>query len=261
MHAEMLRFFDRYLKGIKNGIDDEQLYTYFSVGEEAWKNSNVWPPKDEYPQKFYFSADNNTVMVPSKIKSGTVNYTIDYTSTSGLTSGWNSLVPTYMHGPTNYPDRRKEDEKLLSFTTDKLPGRIDIAGSPVISMNFSADANDATVFCYLEDVGPDSSVTYVTEGMFRPLQRKPDSETYKTPYPNHSFKKADSVAYKSGETVQLIFDLLPIAYQFKKDHRIRVSIAGTDAGHFNLPQDKPAHFQISSSAASPSLIELPVVPE
>jgi hypothetical protein len=261
VHAEMLRFFDRYLKGIKNGIDDEQLYTYFSVGEEAWKNSNVWPPKDEYPQKFYFSADNNTVMVPSKIKSGTVNYTIDYTSTSGLTSGWNSLVPTYMHGPTNYPDRRKEDEKLLSFTTDKLPGRIDIAGSPVISMNFSADANDATVFCYLEDVGPDSSVTYVTEGMFRPLQRKPDSETYKTPYPNHSFKKADSVAYKSGETVQLIFDLLPIAYQFKKDHRIRVSIAGTDAGHFNLPQDKPAHFQISSSAASPSLIELPVVPE
>jgi len=259
VHAEMLRFFDRYLKGIKNGIDDEPLYTYFSVGDEAWKNSNVWPPANERTERFYFCTNNCAVRVPSKIKGGVLDYTIDYTATSGLTSGWNSLVPTYMHGPTNYPDRRKEDEKMLCFTSEELPANTDIAGSPVISINFSADANDATVFCYLEDVAPDNSVTYVTEGTFRPVQRKADTETYKTPYPNHSYKKSDAEAYKSGETVLLEFDLLPIAYEFKKGHHIRVAIAGADAGHFNLPQDKPAHFKITSTTESPSLIKLPVI--
>ena len=261
IHAEMLRFFDRYLKGIKNGIDEEQVYTYYSVGDETWKNSNVWPPQNEHAQKLYFSTDNTTVSTPSKIKSGTLNYNIDYTATSGLTAGWNSLVPTYMHGPTNYADRRKEDKKLLCFTSDKLLSNTDIAGHPVITLNFSADAADADVFCYLEDVGPDSSVTYVTEGTFNVLQRKLSDECYKTTYPNHTYKKGDAESYKAGETVQLTFDLLPIAYQFKKGHSIRVSIAGNDAGHFNLPVNKPTRFKINSSAEIPSLIELPVLSE
>jgi hypothetical protein len=53
--------------------------------------------------------------------------------------------------------------------------------------------------------------------------------------------------------------MLPISYQFRKGHRIRISIAGADAGHFNLPSPQPTHFDISTSTAFPSYIELPVV--
>ncbi len=261
IHAEMLRFFDHYLKGIKNGIDEEALFTYFSIGDETWKNSNVWPPQNEQVQKLYFSANKGAVMASSNIKAGSVNYVVDYTATSGLTSRWNSVTDLYMHGPTNYANRKQEDAKLLSFTSEKLSAITTVAGTPVITLNFSADAADATVFCYLEDVAPDSSVTYVTEGTFRALHRKVSEEGYKTSYPNHTYKKADGEPYKSGQEVSLTFDLLPISYQFKAGHYIRVSIAGADAGHFNLPKEKPAHFNISSSAASPSLIELPVVTE
>lgn len=259
IHAEMLRFFDRYLKGIKNGIDNEPLYTYYSVGDEIWKNSSVWPPVNVRGEKIYLSATKDAVTTAVKIKSGIVNYNVDYTTTTGLTTRWNSLTTLYMHGPTNYADRRKEDEKLLCFTSDKLTATTDIAGAPVITLNFAADANDANVFCYIEDVGPDSSVTYVTEGTFKPVHRKLSAEVYKTPYPNHTYKKTDAEPYKSNETVQLTFDLLPISYQFKKDHRIRISIAGADAGHFNVPKNKPAHFYITTNIENPSFIELPVV--
>jgi putative CocE/NonD family hydrolase len=261
MYAEMLRFFDRYLKGIKNGIDSEPRFTYYSIGDEAWKSSAVWPPKEAATSKMYFSANKGIVSAPSKIQSGNLNYAVDYTATSGPTTRWNSLTELYMHGPSNYADRRKEDEKLLSFTSEKILGNTTIAGNPVIHLNFSADANDATVFCYIEDVAPDSSVTYVTEGTFRPVHRKLSDEVYKTSYPNHTYKKEDAEPLKSGENVMLTFDLLPISYQFKKDHRIRVSIAGSDLGHFNLPKDKPAHFQISTSAENASFIELPVTGE
>ena len=258
VHLEMLRFFDHYLKGIKNGIEGEPEYSYYSIGEESWKTSNTWPPKNERAVKMYFSANKEMVSTASKSQGGLLSYAVDYSATTGLTSRWNSVTDLYRHGHTNYSDRRKEDEKLLSFTSNKIGANLNIAGNPVIHLNFMADAGDATVFCYIEDVAPDSSVTYVTEGMFRPVQRKLSDEVYKTPYPNHTYKKEDALPYKSGEQVSLTFDIQPIAYQFKKDHCIRISIAGADAGHFNLPKDKPTHFQINT-AENTSFIELPVV--
>ena len=258
--TEMLRFFDHYLKGINNGIDAEPRYTYFSVGEETWKTTEVWPPKNEQAVKMYLSADKSIATTTDKLNAGSVNYNIDYTATSGLTSRWNSLTTLYMHGHSNYADRKKEDEKLLSFTSAPITADEVLAGTTMLYLNFAADANDATVFCYLEDVGPDSSVTYVTEGLFRPMDRKLAQDAcYKTCYPNHSFTKADGLAYKKDETVQLTFNLLPISYQFKKGHSIRVSIAGADVGHFNLPDQKPTSFKISSDKANPSFVELPVM--
>ena len=261
MLSEMLRFFDYYLKGIDNGIENEPKYTYFTVGEESWETSNTWPPRDTVMKKMYLSTDKSiTPYSPQTIHSGAVSYNIDYTATSGQSSRWNSVTDLYKHGHSNYPDRRNEDKKLLSFTSDEITEPTQITGHPVLLLYLSADASDATVFCYLEDVGPDSSVTYVTEGMIRPLDRKmADHPLYHTPYPDHSYRKEDEMKFYKGETVKLVFDMLPISYQFRKGHRIRISIAGADAGHFNLPSPQPTHFDISTSTAFPSYIELPVV--
>lgn len=257
---EMLRFFDRYLKGIKNGIDEEPVMTYYSVGDETWKTTSNWPVKNEEQLKLFFSADKNLETTNTKIVEGPVTYNVDYTASSGNTTRWNSLTEAYMHGPSHYPDRRTEDEKLLSFTSEKLTATTEIAGAPVVSFSFAANANDATVFCYLEDVAPDSSVTYVSEGMLRPMQSKlVKNACYKTCYPDHTYKKADAISFHKDESVQLTFDLLPIAYQFKKDHKIRISIAGSDIGHFNLPEEKPTRFVVNSNKAGSSYLELPVV--
>jgi putative CocE/NonD family hydrolase len=149
---------------------------------------------------------------------------------------------------------------LLCFTSDALAQVTNLTGTPVIHLNFEADSNDATVFCYIEDVAPDSSVTYVTEGLLRPLHRKiTQAGAYKTIYPNHNYTRTDGEYYKSGETVKLDFDLLPISYQFKPGHRIRVSIAGADAGHFILPSPAASTFQISTNTKNPSYIELPLI--
>jgi hypothetical protein len=261
MRAEMLRFFDYYLKGIDNGIQNEPRYTYYTVGEETWETSNAWPPKDVQTKKFYLSTDLS--LSPYSIQtihSGSISYNIDYSATSGPSSRWNSVTDLYKHGHTNYTDRRNEDKKLLCFTSDPITEPTQVTGHPVIHVNLSADATDATVFCYLEDLAPDSSVTYVTEGMIRPIDRKLAAHpAYKTAYPDHSYLKEDAQQLYRGGTVQLIFDLLPISYQFKKGHSIRISIAGADAGHFNLPSPQPTHFDISTSGYSPSYIELPMM--
>ncbi len=260
IYTEMLRFLDFHLKGIDNGIENEPAVTYYTIGEETWENSNTWPPMNEQKVKLFLSADKTIQASAVNVSAGTTPYKVDYTATTGLNSRWNSVTALYKHGPTNYSDRRTEDEKLLSYTSPPLTKATEITGHPVVNLQFSADANDATVFCYLEDVAPDSSVTYVTEGMLRPSFRKiSDDVVYKTAYPDHSYRKEDEENYNKGETVSLSIDLLPISYQFKKDHQIRISIAGTDAGHFDLPEHRPGTFTINCGTANGSFLQLPVV--
>jgi putative CocE/NonD family hydrolase len=257
----MLRFFDYYLKGIDNGIENEPKYSFYTIGEETWETANAWPPKDVQAQKMYLSTDRSlSAKAPEIIHSGAVSYNIDYTASSGLTSRWNSVTDLYKHGHSNYADRREEDKKLLSFTSGPITEATQISGHPVLRLNLSADATDATVFAYLEDVAPDGAVTYVTEGMIRPVDRKiTASPGYKTPYPEHSYRKEDEEKFNKGEVVALIFDMLPISYQFKKGHRYRISVAGADAGHFNLPSPQPTHFDIRMSSEQSSYITLPIV--
>lgn len=258
--SEMLRFFDYHLKGIANGIDAEPAITYYTVGKEKWERSNTWPPKQTEATRLYLSSDNSLVASAAQQQSGTLNYKVSYAATSGKTSRWNSVTTLYMNGPTHYEDRRQQDANLLSFNSPPLSTATEITGHPVIHVNFSADAADATLFCYLEDVGPDSSVTYVTEGMLRACSRKvADDRVYKTAYPDHSYLQADNLPYTKGEVIEMEFDLLPISYLFGEGHHIRISFAGADAGHFDFPQEKPENFTFSILPDSPAYIELPFV--
>ncbi|HLP50509.1 MAG TPA: CocE/NonD family hydrolase [Chitinophagales bacterium] len=257
VELEMLRFFDYYLKGIENGINNEPAITYYTVGEESWNTSNTWPAKSTRDVKLFLSADNKLSASADAAKAGKVNYKIDYTATTGGTSRWNSVTTLYMHGPTNYSNRVEEDKKLLTFTAAPLNEPAELTGHPIVKLQLAADASDATVFCYLEDVAPDGTVTYVTEGLLRPLHRKvKDDALYKTPYPDHTYEKKDALPVNAGEIMELDFDMLPISYQFKKGHSIRVSIAGADEGHFNLPSPKPENFTVQCGAA---YVQLPVM--
>jgi predicted acyl esterase len=73
-----------------------------------------------------------------------------------------------MNGPTNYANRAEECKKLLSFDAEPTLIPFEISGYPVVNMSIAFDSADGAVFCYLEDVAPDGSVTYITEGMFNP---------------------------------------------------------------------------------------------
>ncbi|MBX2903696.1 MAG: CocE/NonD family hydrolase [Chitinophagales bacterium] len=255
---EMLRFFDYYLKGINNGINKEPTLRYYTIGEETWKTSDTWPLVTQQRTKFFLNADQS--LTPQLQKEGVLNYKVDYTANSGNTSRWNSVTQLFMNGPTNYANRAEEDKKLLSFTTAPLQKVTEITGSPWVDVYWSGDADDATVFAYLEDVSPEGTVTYITEGMFRPLHRKiAEKPLYTSDIPQHSYLKADALPYRANEVVRLQFDMLPISYQIMKGHSLRISFAGGDTEHFDLTDVRPQNFSFSCSAIYPSAIELPII--
>ncbi len=258
--AEMLRFFDYYLKGIDNGIMDEKPVCYYTMVEEAWKWADTWPPPSE--TRRYFFSDGNRLGTDEPVASeGSDMYRVDYTTGTGLTSRWVSLV-NVEEVPIEYKGRKKEDEKLLCYTSPPLEQDTEVTGHPIVRLYVSSTADDGNFFAYLEDVDPTGDVTYVTEGELRALHRKLSDE--KPPYvdvvPYRTFNRRDAMPLVPGEVAELVFDLLPTSYLYKKGHSIRVAIAGADKDHFALMKtDPPPTLTVFRNKHHASAIDLPVV--
>ena len=189
-------------------------------------------------------------------------YLVDLTAGTGLRSRWVSLANTE-GAPIEYTRRGEEDEKLLHYTSHPLKEDIEVTGHPIVTLYVSSTADDGNFIAYLEDVDPEGNVTYVTEGQLRALHRKLSDE--QPPYPHvvpyRTFKHKDTMPLVPGETAELIFDLLPTSYLYRKGHSIRVAIAGADKDHFALMKTEPTPtLKFHRNSVWASAIELPVIP-
>lgn len=59
--GEILKFFDHHLKSWETGLKKEKPVHYFTMVEEKWKQSDVWPPANSSYQPLYLEAENGLV--------------------------------------------------------------------------------------------------------------------------------------------------------------------------------------------------------
>jgi putative CocE/NonD family hydrolase len=259
--AEMLRFFDYHLKGIDNGIMEEKPVHYYTMGEEKWKAADEWPP-DHDVRTFYLGADLRLTEVRPSAETGDDEYVVDYGAGTGDAARWNSLTGPRGGILFGYPDREERDERLLTYNSAPLREDMEVTGHPVVTLFVSSTAADGQFFAYLEEVDPLGNVIYVTEGQLRALHRKLSDEEppYRVAVPYRSFAKQDAMPLISGEVAELVFDLLPTSYLFKKGNSVRVALGGADRDHFEpMKQDPAPELTFHRNRAHASAIELPVI--
>lgn len=258
-HAgELLKFFDYHLKGIQTGINREQPIHYFTMGEEQWKSTTSWPPTAT-PVTLHLAPNFELREEPPADEHTQDIYKVDPTAGTGRESRWHTLVGLPINDP--YPDRIEQDKKLLVYTSAPLEEDWEVTGHPSVTLYLNISGKDATVFAYLEDVNEEGTVSYVTEGMLRAIHRKLSQTPapYRDPVPYRTYLQADSQPIIPGEITTLTFNLLPTSYLFKKGHRIRLAIAGSDRDHFRpLPGPLPL-FRVIRNKMSPSHLTLPIV--
>ncbi len=258
--GEVRRYFDRYLKGIDNGIDREPRYTYWIDNEaagRAWVRSNTLPGVGVASTAWYLSG----------VKSGSARSVNDGTLSDRLPrNGADSFTVNYDVGPLEAFAFWVEpmDDKGLSYTSPALTSDTTMIGSPIIHLTLAVDRSDANVFAYLEDVAPDGKASVVSFGRLAASLRKISKAPYDTlGVPWHSGRSTDVVPLVPGQPVQLGFGLTPSARVFKAGHRLRVTVTGADPRQRNLQQirqDPPPKFTLALGGAKPSLIELPLLP-
>lgn len=259
--SELARFFEFHLNGVDSGIAQEPPVHYFTMGAEMWKSASQWPPADASAVRLYFQERHGlSDTVPNS--EGHDAYTVDFLASTGVRSRFGKHL-TGDRLRVSYPDRRRWDERLLTYDSPVLSRDLEITGHPKLTLYVSSDCDDGAFLVYLEDVGPDGEVSNITDGVLSGRFRKISLEQppYACPAPYRSLKRSDAMPIVPGEVMRLIIEVLPVAYLIAKGHRVRVALSGADRDNFPLlPPSTPPNWNVYwGGDKRASYIELPVI--
>jgi len=259
--SEIVRFFDAYLKDVNSDTPDEKVLHYYTLGEEIWKKTSVWPPQGTRKERWYFAADNSLTTDAPVSDYGADRYEIDFEASTGDLNRWYELGGILDKSVT-YKNRSQAEAHMLTYTSPALEQDLEITGNPIIRLYLTSTDPDGVFYIYLEDIDENQRVSYITEGQLRAIHRKVAEEPppYQLQVPYHTFKQADAQPMVPGEVTGLTFGLLATSVLIRKGHRIRVGIAGHDRGTFSrIPEEGFPVIRVERNQLYPSHIELPVV--
>jgi len=271
--VEFLRWYDYWLKGVDNGIMDEEPINYFTMGapaEHEWRSTSQWPLLDENLTPFYFNSGKsgatdsiNDGILSRELPSETAahdEYRVNYTVTVGKPSRWSNA---YADGGKEFtlPPMLPVEEKSLTYTTAFLEQDIEVTGHPIVHIWVTSTSKDGDFFVYLEEVDETGVSNYITEGILRASHRtmsEPSFDNLGLPW-HHSFE--EDIIDLPDKPAELVFDMQPTSNIFDKGNRIRITVTCSDKDNFLTPQVSPApQVTLYRSTDYPSHVVLPVIP-
>ena len=89
---DCLKFFDFYLKGIDNGVMSEKVLIYYTMGEEKWRSTHVWPPAGSVTKRWYLAGNAMLSENAPSADSGADEYAEDFEATTGTTNRWHTQL-------------------------------------------------------------------------------------------------------------------------------------------------------------------------
>ena len=254
---ELVAFLDAHLKDDGSGETPTEIH-YYTLGADRWTRTETWPPEGFEDTTWYFGEGGALSRRAPDSEAGEDRYTVDFTATTGTRNRW------YTNGGAGdvvYGDRRGEDAKLLTYTSPPLDADLEITGHPVVTLHLASTEADGAFIAYLEDVAPDGTVRYITEGQLRGVMRAVTDEPplYRKYGPHRSESRADALPLVPGEVAELSFDLWATSVLIRAGHRVRVALAGADADTFlRYPRDGAVpEWTVQRNASRPSRIILP----
>jgi putative CocE/NonD family hydrolase len=284
---ELVRFFDRYLKGIENGIDTEPAIYIYNMNGDGWRFENEFPLVRQELTNFYFAQNGTLTADQTTVEFGSDDYQADLSHDSSWASKWYDYpVSRYvMAAPDELPYRTEMDKKCLTYTTQAMVEDTEITGYPIITFYVSSTSDDTNFHIYLSDVDEDGNAVLVTEGVIRGgfaatydndnmIKRGTTGVDVLPNLPWHGFEEGqyNSEIFADDAIVELTVNLFPTSWLFKEGHSIRVSIACADWPTFEiLPElsqtNNPADPETITPVIAvyrdkdyPSNIVLPVIP-
>ncbi len=253
----VLRWLDRYVRGIDNGVDREKPVHYFVMGENQWRDGDSWPPPAK-PIPYYFK--------PSKSqKDPKTNAEVlhNLRDGAGAFSSFPSdpaapvTNPYSSSGAHNYSDliNRKD---VLTFDSLPLTHDTEVTGPIHANVFLSCDCRDVDLWIRLLDVSADSTAFNLMSpglGVLRASYRE---------------VKRGRQLLKPGQIYELRLENLVTSNVFRKDHRIRVQISASffpdfsrnlQSGELEATSAKmrKATVRIYHDHQHPSRVMLPVV--
>ncbi|QDT32611.1 CocE/NonD family hydrolase [Thalassoglobus polymorphus] len=209
----MVEWFDHYLKGKDNKVEEAPTVRYYVMGATGEPDApgNVWRNADNFPPQststpIYLQQDKSlSEKLPEKNKSFT-SYISD------------PLNPMQIPG-RSFPGARdarafEEQSEVLTFTSDVLEHPIEWTGRVHAELFVSSTAPDTDFIVRISDVYPDGRSILIVDYPWRARYR--DGFDHE-------------VLMEAGNVYKVAFPVGWMSQIFNKGHRIRVTIASTGA--------------------------------
>ncbi len=278
LQREYVRWFDFWLKGVKNGIDAEPLVRLFVMGSNKWLTGNAYPlEKTEFRRLLLTSG--------GKANSGKGDGRLAWSLPAGAAPfdafTYDPADPT--PDPDFYPTLSAEERKKRVISTEEHKKRV-----KAFHRETADKRNDILVYLTepfeapLTVCGPVSAVIYAsssardTDWFVTLSEEKADGEIFtlargkvRARYRNSPFK---SEMLQPGRVVAYTIDLWHTGITVPKGNRLRVEVASalfpTFSRNLNTGGNSEmetrfvkAEQKIMHSEQCPSHVLLPVIPE
>ncbi|TIX85047.1 MAG: CocE/NonD family hydrolase, partial [Mesorhizobium sp.] len=269
---EEMKFLDRWVKGVENGVEDTSPVTVFwdvrvpdgdaKKAVAGWTTKHeTWPEPTIERRPFYLRADS--VLSPGE-PVGPAEGVRAYLYPAGaelVGSNEQFAVQPYSGGVLNYRTAPAGSDMVL-------------LGNPEVTLYLSIDhGDDADLALTLKDVDAKGNVLFLQGGLLRASLRAVDEGRTFADEVVHSFRKSEKLV--PDEIYEIRMSLLnPIAHVVRQGHRLELTIGapnpvldGTSApdryphNHYgSIPAGGPSINRVYHSKKYPSKILLPVLP-
>ncbi len=284
-----LQWFDRWLKGIGNGVEQEASVRFFVMGggdgrKNAdgrlnhgghWRDEQGWPIARARNTEFYLHSNGSLSTTPPQPDASPSRYAFDPkepvpTIGGNISSGADVMVGGAFHqqeDPRFFGSREPylplaSRHDVLVFETPPLDNEIEVTGPVIVNLWASSSCTDTDFTAKLIDVHP-ANEDYpqgfemnITDGVIRARYR-------------NSFEEAELM--DPGEVYQFAIELYPTSNLFARGHRIRVDISSSNFPRLDVnpntgePLGLSRRTEIAENTVQhdrqhPSHILLPVIP-
>ncbi|MGY0498334.1 CocE/NonD family hydrolase [Nocardia sp. FBN12] len=268
-------WFDKWLKGIDNGIDRFDQVT-------SWQQGNGWVSTAQLPgagmghRRMYLNAAPSGTTATS-VHDGSL--TADPGASARLTVAPGLATLCSRDGATGTggalalldvcgKDSRISETTALTFTSAPVTGPTQISGPINLHLNTVLDATDGFWAATVNDVAPDGTSTVLTSGQLQASLRAVDEAKatrsangdYTDPYPALSLDSRQPIV--PGEPTTVDIGLTATDALLQPGHRLRVDVysfnfpRGLPLGPFRIESElRPQHLNLDP--AQPSWINIP----
>ena len=270
-----LRWFDQYLKGIDTNIAGIPKVTQVVLGDGHYQAQADWPDPRLVPARLYVNAGNQlTRSQPSTMPTPTCDPDPDGvfdglpcpTSVVGTLTSKDSFLQNPVSGictqstsqwsagllapvPCTTDGRLDESTSGVTYTTQPFTQDFRFSGPVFADLWVTTTAQDAVVSVRVNDVGPDGSVTDVTDGWLAASFRAvdPTHSRYvngQLMQPWHWFTKDSVLPVTPGQPTELPIEVFPTNAVIKAGHSLQIAVGPND-----FPHAVPPVSQLSASLA------------
>jgi len=259
-----LRWFDRWVRGERNGVEDEDPVLIFVMGANTWRSETDWPLPDTAYTDYYLHSggrantrhgDGVLSLSPPSIESGD---TFVYDPRDPVpTIGGQVLMPGATTVGPRDQSRVEERDDVLVYSTNVLTEAVEVIGPVQLRLFLISTVPDTDLTGKLVDVFPDGRAINLTDGIQRVRYRR---------------SRVHPELMNPGEAYEVSIDMWATANVFEPGHRVRLEVSSSNWPRFGRHPNtggsiadepaeayQPAINRILHDDEHPSRLILPVI--